>query len=140
MYVAHQYCAVLLPGYIHSRDVMYSVGVSILAHGHGRLIDWRRSYLHLTNILFQIPNFDPLVVDEVYKKFGEPVKLANQRLDNGPLGLGVSAYSVFRADAVIPADQIQDNKIKISDFGEAFLSSGHKCDLFLSAIKVSLIA
>lgn len=82
---------------------------------------YRRSDMHPNNILFQMPNFDSWTVDEIYKQFGEPVKVPNRRLDNGSLGPEVPSYSVLPADMVVPADQIMDPKIKISDFGEAFL-------------------
>lgn len=91
-----------------------------------RLISCPRSDLHSNNILFQIPNFNSWTVDEVYKKFGEPVQVLNRRLDNGTLGPEVPSYSIFPADMVVPADQVKDNKIKISDFGEAFLTNPPK--------------
>ncbi len=76
-----------------------------------------------SNILFQIPNFGSWTIDEVYKKFGEPEKVPTERVDNGPLSSGVPLYSVYRANTVIPAHQVKDNKINISDFGEAFFSN-----------------
>lgn len=91
-----------------------------------RLISCPRSDLHPNNILFQIPNFNSWTVDEVYKKFGEPVQVLNRRLDNGTLGPEVPSYSIFPADMIVPADQVKDNKIKISDFGEAFLTNPPK--------------
>ncbi|KAL9100309.1 MAG: hypothetical protein Q9163_004308 [Psora crenata] len=82
--------------------------------------------LHLHNILFQIPNFDSWTVDEVYKKFGEPIQVPNRRLDNGPLGPEVPSYSVLPANILVLADKVTDSKIKIWDFGEAFLTNPPK--------------
>lgn len=59
----------------------------------------------------------------MYKNFGEPLKVPNQRLDNGPLGPEVPSYSVIPAEMVVPADHMKDHKIKISDFSEAFLDN-----------------
>ncbi|KAL9123858.1 MAG: hypothetical protein Q9217_006753 [Psora testacea] len=78
--------------------------------------------LHPKNILFQIPSFDSWTVDEVYEKMGVPEKVPNRRVDDGPLGPEVPSYSVYPADMVVPADQVKENKIIISDFGEAFLN------------------
>ena len=86
------------------------------------LINYYLSDLTPSSILFQIPNFDSWTTDEVYKKFGEPQKVPNERVDNGPLGPEVPLYSIYRANMVIPAHQVKCNKIRISDFGEAFLS------------------
>lgn len=86
------------------------------------LISCFRLDLHPRNILFQIPNFHSWTVDEVYKKFGEPMQVPNRRLDNGSLGPEVPSYSVYPVDMVVPADQVRDNQIKIWDFGEAFLT------------------
>ncbi|KAI9676570.1 MAG: hypothetical protein M1817_000729 [Caeruleum heppii] len=69
----------------------------------------------------EIPKFDSWTVDEVYKKFGEPVSVRNRRLDDGPLGPEVPSHSVFPVDMVVPADQVEQSRIRISDFGEAFL-------------------
>lgn len=73
-----------------------------------------------------MPNFNSWTVDEIYKKFGEPVQVPNRRLDNGSLGPEVPSYSIFPADMVVPADQVQDGRIRISDFGEAFLTNPPK--------------
>ena len=76
-----------------------------------------------SNILFQIPNFNSWTIDEVYKNFDKSQKKLNERVDNGPLGSEVPLYSIYRANIVIPAHQVKDHKVKISDFGEAFLSN-----------------
>lgn len=65
-------------------------------------------------------------MDKVYKKFDEPVQVQNRQLDNGLLGPEVPSYFIFPADIVVPADQVKDNKINISDFGEAFLTNPPK--------------
>lgn len=49
--------------------------------------------------------------------------MPNRRLDDGSLGPEVPSYSIFPVDMVVPADRIKDYKIKISDFGEAFLTN-----------------
>jgi serine/threonine-protein kinase SRPK3 len=59
-------------------------------------------------------------LDEVYQKFGEPMKIPNRRCDGGPLGPEVPSYSVFTAIMLVRADQIKDSRILIADFGEAF--------------------
>lgn len=91
-----------------------------------KLINYPQPDLHANNTLFQIPNVNSWTVDEVYKKFGEPVQVLNRRLDNGTLGPEVPSHSIFPADMVVPADQVKDNEIKISDFGEAFLTNPPK--------------
>jgi serine/threonine protein kinase len=79
------------------------------------------SDLHANNILFRIPNFDSLTIDQVYDKLGEPIKVPNRRIDGGSLGIEIPSYSVISADMVVPADQVQSSQIMIGDFGEAFL-------------------
>ena len=61
-------------------------------------------------------------MDQVYTKYGEPIKVPNRRLDDAALGPEVPSYSIFPVDMVVPADQIKSHKIKISDFGEASLN------------------
>ncbi|KAI9716952.1 MAG: hypothetical protein M1835_004154, partial [Candelina submexicana] len=76
--------------------------------------------LYPSNILFQIPNFDALSVEEIYERYGKPEKVPVRRCDKEPLGKGIPSYTVVQADIVQPCPQVCDGRIKISDFGHAY--------------------
>jgi serine/threonine-protein kinase SRPK3 len=67
-----------------------------------------------------------LTLDEVYQKFGEPLRIPNRRYDGGPLGPKAPSYSVLTAKTLVLADQIKDSRILIADFGEAFRTNPPK--------------
>ena len=60
-------------------------------------------------------------MDQVYAKYGEPIKVPNRRIDNDALGPEVPSYSIFPIDMIVPADHIKSHNIQISDFGAASL-------------------
>ncbi|KAG6833107.1 hypothetical protein H0H87_011215 [Tephrocybe sp. NHM501043] len=91
---------------------LHSCGV-----GHGDL--------HLSNILFNIPDFDSWSIESVYKYFGKPLKDAVERIDGHPVTPSAPTYVVVPPNPLHLARLIlkaNDCTIKIADFGESFLA------------------
>ncbi|KAF2802425.1 uncharacterized protein BDZ99DRAFT_527454 [Mytilinidion resinicola] len=86
-------------------------------------------YLHSNNILFQIPGLDQLSEDELYLHVGDPITNLLRRYDNLPLGSEAPEYYVTQCSMLFlccdEVEKIQDPKIIITDFGEAFFAANH---------------
>ncbi|KAG6871186.1 hypothetical protein C0992_011547, partial [Termitomyces sp. T32_za158] len=82
--------------------------------------------LHHHNILFEIPDFHSWSVEKVYHYLGEPKKKPVERMDGAPITPAAPSYVVMPSDLLQLAGLICDSNdcsIKITDFGEAFLTS-----------------
>jgi len=92
--------------YLHSCDVV---------HGD----------FHLRNVLLAIPGFDSWPVEKVYEHFGNPRKSPVIRMDGGPLTPAAPRYAVRPPNPLRLAKLFltEDCNIKITDFGEWFLSA-----------------
>ncbi|KAG6887611.1 hypothetical protein C0992_011541 [Termitomyces sp. T32_za158] len=80
---------------------------------------------HYNNVLFEIPNFHSWSVEEVYRHLGEPRKKLVKRTDGTPTTPAAPSYVVMPPDPLQLAGLIFDSNdwsIKITDFGESFLT------------------
>ncbi|KAG6888276.1 hypothetical protein C0992_008957 [Termitomyces sp. T32_za158] len=81
--------------------------------------------LHYNNILFEIPDFHSWSVEKVYRYLGEPKKKLVKRKDGTPTTPAAPSYVVMPPDPRQRAELIFDSNdcsIKITDFGESFLT------------------
>ncbi|KAG6905609.1 hypothetical protein DXG01_001715 [Tephrocybe rancida] len=92
---------------------LHSCGV-----GHGDL--------HPGNVLFDIPGFHSWSTEKVYKYFGKPIKDTVERIDGQPVTPSAPSYVVAPPDPLRIVRLVlkaNDCTIKITDFGESFLTT-----------------
>ncbi|KAL8916565.1 MAG: hypothetical protein Q9208_008436 [Pyrenodesmia sp. 3 TL-2023] len=77
--------------------------------------------LHVRNLLLDLPPIDGMSVDEIYQHFHTPRKTPVHREDGAPLGPEVPPYSVIPMQSGISSIDVKDPRIRISDFGEAWI-------------------
>ena len=85
--------------------------------------------LHSKNIAFELPNLDLWTVEQIHKRFGEPIIHTVSRLDGEPLGPEVPPYTVEPAYLWTPGEEGLKKGIKIIDYGEASFSSEERTEL-----------
>ncbi|KAL8720610.1 MAG: hypothetical protein Q9225_002545 [Loekoesia sp. 1 TL-2023] len=84
--------------------------------------------LHVRNILLTLPNIHTMSVNEIDERFHTPRAAKVESLDGRPLGPEAPRYAVMPAQLVIASDKVNDPRIRISDFGEAWLNNDQRKD------------
>lgn len=79
--------------------------------------------LHPRNILLALPQINAMTVDEIYNTFHLPRETKTCRLDGAPLGPEAPVYSVMPAQVIVSCNEVNDPRILIADFGEAWLNT-----------------
>ncbi|RJE23150.1 CMGC SRPK protein kinase [Aspergillus sclerotialis] len=79
--------------------------------------------LHLHNFLLRIPDFDSLSTDELYKRFGKPSEVPIRRVDGKPCEPHAPPHAIYPMALSIPANEVDDPEIIISDYGTSFIVS-----------------
>lgn len=77
----------------------------------------------MRNFLLRIPCLDPLNTDELYKIYGEPFQVPIRRLDEKDPQPQAPRHAIYPMTFKMPAHQIVDPEIVISDYGTSFLVS-----------------
>ncbi|KAL8951482.1 MAG: hypothetical protein Q9222_002536 [Ikaeria aurantiellina] len=92
--------------------------------------------LHMRNILFALPQIDGLPVETIYDRYHTPRETPVHRVDGRPLGPEVPPYTVMPAQFYVPCTKVHDPRIRIADFGEAWINADAepKTTLFTPAI------
>ncbi|KAL8840026.1 MAG: hypothetical protein Q9170_001510 [Blastenia crenularia] len=79
--------------------------------------------LYPRNMLFALPPTNGLSVDDIYEKYHMPRETPVERVDGRPLGPEAPPYTVMPALLYVDPTKIDDPAIRITDFGEAWLST-----------------
>ncbi|KAL9031245.1 MAG: hypothetical protein Q9196_000713 [Gyalolechia fulgens] len=79
--------------------------------------------LHLRNFLLTLPPVDGLSVDAIYARYNLPRETPVHRADGRPLGPEAPPYTVMPAQLYVASIEVSDPRIRIIDFGEAWLST-----------------
>ena len=80
--------------------------------------------LHLRNFLLRIPDYDSLSTVELYKRFSKPYTVPIRRVDGKPGEPHAPPYATFPMVQSMPANEMNDPEVIISDYGTSFLISG----------------
>ncbi|KAG6850118.1 hypothetical protein H0H93_001039 [Arthromyces matolae] len=123
--VRHEITDAILPAAISRKVASQSAQGLAYLHSCGVV----HGDFHAGNILLEIPDFQTWPVDKVYRYFGKPIKEDVERLDGNPITSAAPTYVVIPPNARRLARAMikrNDCNIKISDFGESFLTTDHE--------------
>ncbi|KAJ6114303.1 kinase domain-containing protein [Penicillium sp. IBT 16267x] len=79
--------------------------------------------LHLRNFLLRIPDLDGLSIPELYQRFGKPYEVPIRRVDGKPCEPHAPPHAIYPMNLSIPANEVDDPEIIISDYGTSFIMS-----------------
>lgn len=79
--------------------------------------------LHTRNIFFKISDVDRLSAGELYQRLHPPKERPIERIDKGPLGVGVPPYAVEPLWIGESCEHVTNTELMIADFGEAYIAS-----------------
>jgi serine/threonine protein kinase len=98
------------------------MGVSCTRIAGGEIAKVYLTDLHSGNILFRLQDLKGCSIEDIYRRFGEPLKLPVQRFDGQPPGREAPKYCVPPAKTFQACGDVGDDvEIVIADFGQAFL-------------------
>ena len=82
--------------------------------------------LHMRNLLLSSPGFNSMTVEEIYKRYGKPMRVPVRRVDGGPLGPHAPSHGIFCLGLGQPANLIHKPVVTINDFGTSFFAKDEK--------------
>ncbi|KAG8162661.1 hypothetical protein KVR01_007139 [Diaporthe batatas] len=100
--------------YIHNHGICHGGSFSTLTN---------LSDLHLCNFLLGVPSFDHLATEELYELHGEPYPVPVRRLDGKDPQPHAPSHAIYPMSMQMPADEVMDPEILISDYGTSFVVS-----------------
>ncbi|KAL8724109.1 MAG: hypothetical protein Q9181_006980 [Wetmoreana brouardii] len=80
--------------------------------------------LHIGNILLKTSDLNELSIDDLYQRFGEPERLAIERIDRAPLDAEVPSHAVIPLWSAVACEDITQAEVTITDFSEAYVAGG----------------
>ena len=77
----------------------------------------------MRNFLLRIPDLDGLSIPELYQRFGKPYEVPIRRVNGKPSEPHAPPHAIYPMSLSIPANEVDDPEIIISDYGTSFIVS-----------------